>query len=70
MPKNYFNLIKSVKEWSIPTAHTARVTSKLNTRTDLSRKANKPSVIQPVQMPFSKKEKTRKGIHGFQLGDK
>jgi hypothetical protein len=67
MPKLYTDLLKSLEEW---VAHTARVSSRLSTRTDLSIKAKKPSVIQPTQVPFSKKEKARRGIHGFQIGEK
>lgn len=70
MPKNYDDLIRSLDEWSAPTAHTGRVSSRLSTRTDLSAKAKKPSVVQPTQLPFSKKEKARRGIHGFQIGEK
>jgi len=70
MSKNYHDLIRSLEEWSAPTSHTARVTSRLSTRTDLSVKAKKPSVVQPTQIPFSKKEKARRGIHGFQIGEK
>jgi hypothetical protein len=67
MAKTFHDLLKSMTEWSVPTAHTAHVTDRMSTRTDLSRKAKKPSVRQLEKVPMTKAEREKKGIHFFQL---
>lgn len=69
MPKTFNEFMLNVTEWSSPTAHTARVTQRISVATGKSSKAKKPSVIQPTQLPISKSEKKRRGIHFFQLDD-
>jgi hypothetical protein len=69
MAKSYEDLLKNIREWSVPTAHTAHTTTVMSVRTDLSKKAKRPSVIQPQKIPFSKAEKEKRGIRFFQLKD-
>jgi hypothetical protein len=63
MAKSYKDFKKSMAEWATPTAHTAHTTTRLSVRTDKSKKAKRPSVIQQDKIPFTKLEKEKKGIH-------
>jgi hypothetical protein len=68
MAKSYNDLLKSITEWSAPTAHTAHVTDRMSTKTGLSNKAKRPSVKQLEKLPMTKAEREKKGVHFFQLG--
>ena len=70
MAKSYDDLLKSLGEWATSSRAAHTTTTQLSTQTNASQKAKRPSVVQPMQVPFTKAEKKRRGIHGFQLGEK
>lgn len=71
MAKNYDDLMKSVAEWSAPTAHTGHTTDRMSVQTGKANiKAKKPSLRQLQKLPYTQAEKEKRGIHFFQLGEK
>jgi len=69
MSKSFDKLKQDVSEWSAPTAHTAHTTDRMSVRTNKSQTAKRPSVLQIPKKQYSKKEREKRGIHGFTLED-
>lgn len=69
MSKSFEQLRQDLGEWTAPTAHTAHTTDRMSVRTDKSSTAKRPSVMQLQKKQFSRKERLKRGIHGFTLND-
>ena len=70
MSKSFDKLKQDVFEWTAPyAAHTAHVSDRISVRTDKSKTAKRPSVLQIPKKQYSKKEREKRGIHGFTLED-
>ena len=69
MSKSFDKLRQDVNEWSAPTAHTPHVTDRMSVQTNKANTAKRPSVLQIIKKQYSKKEREKRGIHGFTLED-